>query len=143
MGMVWRSGTTFDGYMESVQDRLGGNAESKEDEKVYAEARILDQTLDENINLKFLRALPSSWSQVALTLKTKGGLELLSFDDLYYKLKTLEAKGKECQAKIFLIQEIQRLERINKNSKASGGITVDTLVDWTEHDCQSDGVITP
>ncbi|GJV28348.1 putative ribonuclease H-like domain-containing protein, partial [Tanacetum coccineum] len=28
--------------------------------------------------------------KVALTLKTKGGLELLSFDDLYYKLKTLE-----------------------------------------------------
>ncbi|GJY34023.1 ribonuclease H-like domain-containing protein [Tanacetum coccineum] len=28
--------------------------------------------------------------RVALTLKTKGGLELLSFDDLYYKLKTLE-----------------------------------------------------
>ncbi|GKF77042.1 hypothetical protein Tco_0229512, partial [Tanacetum coccineum] len=45
---------------------------------------------DEDINLKFLRALPSSWSQVALTLKTKGGLELLSFNDLYYKLKTLE-----------------------------------------------------
>nr|GEV03275.1 hypothetical protein [Tanacetum cinerariifolium] len=36
---------------------------------------------DEDINLKFLSALPSSWSQVALTLKTKGGLELLSFDD--------------------------------------------------------------
>ncbi|GJX88630.1 hypothetical protein Tco_0340644 [Tanacetum coccineum] len=45
---------------------------------------------DEDINLKFLRALPSLWSQVALTLKPKGGLELLSFDDLYYKLKTLE-----------------------------------------------------
>nr|GEU87151.1 ribonuclease H-like domain-containing protein [Tanacetum cinerariifolium] len=45
---------------------------------------------DEDINLKFLRALPSSWSQVTLTLKTKGGLELLSFDDVYYKLKTLE-----------------------------------------------------
>ncbi|GKC12142.1 hypothetical protein Tco_1008924 [Tanacetum coccineum] len=45
---------------------------------------------DEDINLKFLRALPSSWSHVALTLKTKGGLELLSFDALYYKLKTLE-----------------------------------------------------
>nr|GFD09074.1 ribonuclease H-like domain-containing protein [Tanacetum cinerariifolium] len=45
---------------------------------------------DGDINLKFLRALPSSWSQVALTLKTKGGLELLYFDDLYYKLKTLE-----------------------------------------------------
>nr|GEZ90104.1 ribonuclease H-like domain-containing protein [Tanacetum cinerariifolium] len=45
---------------------------------------------DEDINLKFLRALPSSWSQVALTLKTKGGIELISFDDLYYKLKTLK-----------------------------------------------------
>nr|GEW18761.1 uncharacterized mitochondrial protein AtMg00810-like [Tanacetum cinerariifolium] len=49
---------------------------------------------DRDINLKFLRALPSSWSQVALTLKTKGGLELLSFDDLYYKLKTLEVDVK-------------------------------------------------
>nr|GFA58195.1 hypothetical protein [Tanacetum cinerariifolium] len=44
---------------------------------------------DEDINLKFLRALPSSWSQVALTLKTKGGL-----DDLYYKLKTLEVDAR-------------------------------------------------
>ncbi|GJR34693.1 putative ribonuclease H-like domain-containing protein [Tanacetum coccineum] len=37
---------------------------------------------DKDINLKFLRGLPSSWLQVGLTLKTKGGLELLSFDDL-------------------------------------------------------------
>nr|GEW94772.1 ribonuclease H-like domain-containing protein [Tanacetum cinerariifolium] len=49
---------------------------------------------DKDINLKFLRALPSSWSQVALTLKTKGRLELLSFDDLYYKLKTLKVNVK-------------------------------------------------
>nr|GEZ86393.1 ribonuclease H-like domain-containing protein [Tanacetum cinerariifolium] len=48
----------------------------------------------EDINIKFLRALPSSWSQVALTLKIKGGLEDLSFDDLYYKLKTLEVDVK-------------------------------------------------
>nr|GFA18835.1 ribonuclease H-like domain-containing protein [Tanacetum cinerariifolium] len=31
---------------------------------------------------------------VALTLKTKGGLELLSFNDLYYKLKNLEVDVK-------------------------------------------------
>ncbi|GJS92558.1 hypothetical protein Tco_0799526 [Tanacetum coccineum] len=40
--------------------------------------------------MKFLRALPPSWSQVAITLKTKGGLDYLSFDDLYNKLRTLE-----------------------------------------------------
>ncbi|GJU27954.1 putative ribonuclease H-like domain-containing protein [Tanacetum coccineum] len=37
---------------------------------------------NDDINLKFLRALPSSWSQVALALKTRGGLESMSFDDL-------------------------------------------------------------
>ncbi|GJW04330.1 hypothetical protein Tco_1563186 [Tanacetum coccineum] len=36
------------------------------------------------------RALPPSWSQVTLVLKTKEGLEYLSFDNLYNKLKSLE-----------------------------------------------------
>ncbi|GJS06317.1 ribonuclease H-like domain-containing protein [Tanacetum coccineum] len=45
---------------------------------------------NDDINLKFLRALPSSWSQVALALKTRGGLESMSFDDLYNKLRSLE-----------------------------------------------------
>nr|GFC52478.1 ribonuclease H-like domain-containing protein [Tanacetum cinerariifolium] len=45
---------------------------------------------NDEINMKFLRALPSSWSQVALALKTRGGLESMSFDDLYNKLRSLE-----------------------------------------------------
>nr|GEW06627.1 hypothetical protein [Tanacetum cinerariifolium] len=67
-------------YMDDARDiwnavkaRFRGNDESKKMRKSM-----------------FLRALPSSWFQVALTLKTKGGLEFLSFDDLYYKLKTLK-----------------------------------------------------
>ncbi|GJR93579.1 putative ribonuclease H-like domain-containing protein [Tanacetum coccineum] len=63
---------------------------------LIVESRFLDSwipqlifPLDE-INLKFLRALPSSWSQVALALKTRGGLESMSFDDLYNKLRSLE-----------------------------------------------------
>ncbi|GJZ64110.1 hypothetical protein Tco_0620531 [Tanacetum coccineum] len=102
----------------AVKARFGGNAESKKMRKSMLKQefsefmiseleglhkgydrmqKILSQLNqlkakpdDEDINLKFLRSLPLSWSQVALTLKTKGGLELLSFDDLYYKLKTLE-----------------------------------------------------
>ncbi|GJZ73661.1 putative ribonuclease H-like domain-containing protein [Tanacetum coccineum] len=102
----------------AVKARFGGNVESKKMRKSmlkqeFSEFRISEaeglhkgydrmqkilsqlnqlkaKPEDEDINLKFLRALPSSWSQVALTLKTKGGLEFLSFDDLYYKLKTLE-----------------------------------------------------
>nr|GEZ62263.1 hypothetical protein [Tanacetum cinerariifolium] len=74
-------------YMDDAKDiwnaikaRFRGNAESKKMRNLYAK----------EISLRFLRALPSSWFQVALTLKTKGGLEFLSFDDLYYKLKTLK-----------------------------------------------------
>nr|GEX56409.1 hypothetical protein [Tanacetum cinerariifolium] len=43
---------------------------------------------NDDVNMKFLRAFPLSWSQVALTLKTRGSLEYLSFDDLYNKLST-------------------------------------------------------
>nr|GEZ15285.1 ribonuclease H-like domain-containing protein [Tanacetum cinerariifolium] len=106
----------------AVKARFGGNVESKKMKKSMLKQEFLKFRIGEtegfhkgydrmqkilsqlnqlkpkpnakDINLKFLRALPSSWSQVALTLKTKGGLELLSFDDLYYKLKTLEVDVK-------------------------------------------------
>nr|GEZ97536.1 xylulose kinase-1 [Tanacetum cinerariifolium] len=45
---------------------------------------------NDDVNMKFLSALPPSWSQVPLTLQTRGGLEYLSFDDLYNKLRYLE-----------------------------------------------------
>nr|GEX48675.1 hypothetical protein [Tanacetum cinerariifolium] len=105
----------------AVKARLGGNTESKKMRKSMLKQEFLEFRIgkaeglhkrydrmqkilsqlnqlkakpeDEDIK-KFLRALPSSWSQVALTLKTKGGLKQLSFDDLYYKLKTLKVDVK-------------------------------------------------
>nr|GEX10106.1 ribonuclease H-like domain, Gag-pre-integrase domain protein [Tanacetum cinerariifolium] len=44
----------------------------------------------EDANQKFLRSLPSSWSQVALIMKTKPRLDTLSFDDLYNNLRVFE-----------------------------------------------------
>nr|GEV96743.1 ribonuclease H-like domain-containing protein [Tanacetum cinerariifolium] len=44
----------------------------------------------EDANQKFLRSLPSSWSQVALIMRTKPGLYTLSFDDLYNSLRVFE-----------------------------------------------------
>nr|GFC52659.1 hypothetical protein [Tanacetum cinerariifolium] len=49
---------------------------------------------NDDVNMKFLRALPPSWSQAALTLKTRGSLEYLSFDDLYNNLRSLEINVK-------------------------------------------------
>nr|GEX55454.1 ribonuclease H-like domain-containing protein [Tanacetum cinerariifolium] len=41
-------------------------------------------------NQKFLRSLPSFWYQVALIMRTKLGLDTLSFDDLYNNLRIFE-----------------------------------------------------
>nr|GEX16524.1 ribonuclease H-like domain-containing protein [Tanacetum cinerariifolium] len=102
----------------AVKARFGGNEESKKMRKTMLKQefsefsvskeeglhksydrfqKILSQLnqmqakpYNDDVNIKFLRALPPSWSQVALTLKTRGSLEYLSFDDLYSKLRSLE-----------------------------------------------------
>ncbi|GKA98703.1 putative ribonuclease H-like domain-containing protein [Tanacetum coccineum] len=44
----------------------------------------------EDANQKFLRSLPASWSQVSLIMRTKTGVDTLSFDDLYNNLRVFE-----------------------------------------------------
>nr|GEV36053.1 ribonuclease H-like domain-containing protein [Tanacetum cinerariifolium] len=41
-------------------------------------------------NQKFLRSLPSSWSQVSLIMRTKLGVDTLNFTDLYNNLRIFE-----------------------------------------------------
>ncbi|GJS88918.1 hypothetical protein Tco_0771554 [Tanacetum coccineum] len=48
----------------------------------------------EDANQKFLRSLPASWSQVSLIMRTKPGVDTLSFDDLYNNLRVLESDVK-------------------------------------------------
>ncbi|GJS02644.1 ribonuclease H-like domain-containing protein [Tanacetum coccineum] len=44
----------------------------------------------EYANQKFVRSLPSSWSQVSLVMRTKPGVDSLSIDDLYNNLRVFE-----------------------------------------------------
>ncbi|GJY63965.1 ribonuclease H-like domain-containing protein [Tanacetum coccineum] len=46
---------------------------------------------NEDVNQKFLSALPSSWSNVALIMRNKDGIDDLDIDDLYNNLKVFEA----------------------------------------------------
>ncbi|GJS17347.1 ribonuclease H-like domain-containing protein [Tanacetum coccineum] len=46
---------------------------------------------NEDANQKFLRSLPSAWSQVSLIMRTKPGVDTLSFDDLYNNLRVFES----------------------------------------------------
>ncbi|GKC50577.1 hypothetical protein Tco_1073322, partial [Tanacetum coccineum] len=48
----------------------------------------------EDANQKFLRSLPSAWSQVSIIMRTKPGVDGLSFDDLYNNLRVFESDVK-------------------------------------------------
>nr|GEV50455.1 ribonuclease H-like domain-containing protein [Tanacetum cinerariifolium] len=103
---------------EAIKSRFGGNDESKKMQKYllkqqfegfsvssleglhkgYDRFQTLLSQLEihgtgvshEDANQKFLRSLPSSWSQVALIVRTKPGLDTLSVDDLYNNLRVFE-----------------------------------------------------
>ncbi|GJX99690.1 hypothetical protein Tco_0356709 [Tanacetum coccineum] len=103
----------------AIKSRFGGNVESKKMQKNVLKQQFenfsvsdtegLDKAYDrfqklisllevhgaavsnEDANQKFLRALPSSWNNVALIMRNKDGIDDLDIDDLYNNLKVFEA----------------------------------------------------
>ncbi|GKB54132.1 ribonuclease H-like domain-containing protein [Tanacetum coccineum] len=108
--------------MEAIEKRFGGNKESKKTQKTLIKQQYenfngssserLDQTYDklqklisqveilgetisqEDMNLKFLRSLPSEWKTHTLIWRNKPDLDTLSMDDLYNNLKIYETEVK-------------------------------------------------
>nr|GFA02057.1 ribonuclease H-like domain-containing protein [Tanacetum cinerariifolium] len=64
--------------MEAIEKRFGGNTKTKK----------------EDVNLKFLRSLPSEWKTHTLIWQSKTDLEDKSLDDLLNSLKIYESKVK-------------------------------------------------
>ncbi|GJW61249.1 ribonuclease H-like domain-containing protein [Tanacetum coccineum] len=82
---------------EAIKSRFGGNDESKKMQKYILSSAIeafLAGVSTEDANQKFLRSLPTSWSQVSLIMRTKPGVDTLSFDDLYNNIKVFESDVK-------------------------------------------------
>ncbi|GJU31450.1 ribonuclease H-like domain-containing protein [Tanacetum coccineum] len=104
---------------DAIKSRFGGNDESKKMQKYilkqqfegfsvsnseglhkgYDRFQSLLSQLEihgagvstEDANQKFLRSLPSSWSQVSLVIRTKPGVDNLSIDDLNNNLRVFES----------------------------------------------------
>ncbi|GJX16507.1 hypothetical protein Tco_0217339 [Tanacetum coccineum] len=102
----------------AIKSRFGGNVESKKMPKTVLKQQFenffvsniegLDKEYDrfqklvsllevhgavvpnEDANQNFLRALPSSWNNVALIMRNKDGINDLDIDDLYNNLKVFE-----------------------------------------------------
>ncbi|GJX13456.1 ribonuclease H-like domain-containing protein [Tanacetum coccineum] len=129
---------------DAIKSRFGGNDESKKMQKYilkqqfegfsvsnteglhkgYDRFQSLLSQLEihgvgvstEDANQKFLRSLPSVWSQVSLIMRTKPGVDSLSFDDMYNKLRVFESDLKGSTASSLSSQNWQ-LGQINENEK--------------------------
>ncbi|GJW67569.1 reverse transcriptase domain-containing protein [Tanacetum coccineum] len=108
---------------EAIRTRFGGNANSKKMQKaVYKQQfeafsissseglekgydrfqQLLSQleahgaeVSTEDANHKFLRSLPPAWSNLAMTMRTKPDVDILSIDDLYNNLRVFEPEIKK------------------------------------------------
>nr|GEV34909.1 ribonuclease H-like domain-containing protein [Tanacetum cinerariifolium] len=93
--------------MEEIEKRFGGNKETKK--KLISQLEILRESLSqEDINLKFLRSLPTEWRTHTLIWRNKTDLEEQSLDDLFNSLKIYEAEVKSS------------FSRIGRNLRANG-----------------------
>nr|GFA16081.1 hypothetical protein [Tanacetum cinerariifolium] len=108
--------------MEAIEKRFGGNTETKKVQKTLLKQQFenftgsssvdLDQIHDrlqklvsqleihgvslsqEDVNLKFLRSLPSEWKTHTLIWRNKANLEEHSLDDLFNSLRIYESEVK-------------------------------------------------
>ncbi|GKB37408.1 ribonuclease H-like domain-containing protein [Tanacetum coccineum] len=85
--------TNAKGMWEAIKSRFSGNDESKKMHK-YILKQQFESVSTEDDNQKFLRSLPASWSQVSLIMRTKAGVDTLSFDDFYNNLRVFESDVK-------------------------------------------------
>ncbi|GKA84658.1 hypothetical protein Tco_0806253 [Tanacetum coccineum] len=59
--------------------------------KIVSQLAVLDENISqEDLNLKFLRSLPSEWNTHVVVWRNKPDLDTMSFDDLYNNFKIVE-----------------------------------------------------
>ncbi|GJZ92038.1 ribonuclease H-like domain-containing protein [Tanacetum coccineum] len=134
---------------EAIKSRFGGNDESKKMQKYilkqqfegfsvsnseglhkgYDRFQSLLSQLEihgagvstEDANQKFLRSLPSAWSQVSLIMRTKPGVDSLSFDDLYNNLRVFESDVKGSTASS---SSTQNVAFVSENTSSTNDVAM-------------------
>ncbi|GKC92470.1 hypothetical protein Tco_1157912 [Tanacetum coccineum] len=129
---------------EAIKSRFGGNEESKKMQKYILKQQFEGFTISnseglhkgydrfqslpsqfeihgagvstEDANQKFLRALPPSWSQVSLVMRTRQGVDNLSIDDLYNNLSVFESDIKGSTASSLSTQNVAFISSESSNS---------------------------
>ncbi|GJU57313.1 hypothetical protein Tco_1235079 [Tanacetum coccineum] len=82
-------------YREKVWSSEGLNQTYDRLQKLISQLEILGETISqEDMNLKFLRSIPSEWKTHTLIWRNKPDLDTLSINDLYNNLKIYETEVK-------------------------------------------------
>nr|GEX33218.1 ribonuclease H-like domain-containing protein [Tanacetum cinerariifolium] len=110
---------------EAIKSRFDGNDESKKMQK-YIMKQQFESVSTEDANQKFLRSLPSSWSQVSLIMRTKPGVDTLSFDDLYNNLRVFEYDVKGGH-------DIHEIKEVLQKDKEKAAFDAKELVDFDKN----------
>nr|GEX40460.1 hypothetical protein [Tanacetum cinerariifolium]GEX44141.1 hypothetical protein [Tanacetum cinerariifolium] len=94
--------------MEAIEKRL---------QNLISQLEILGESLSqEDINLKFLRSLPSEWKNHTLIWRNKANMEDQSLDDLFNNLKIYEAEVKSSYSTRHATQNIAFVSSNNSDS---------------------------
>ncbi|GKC46042.1 hypothetical protein Tco_1063764 [Tanacetum coccineum] len=116
---------------EAIKSRFGGNEESKKMfQKLISQLEVYAALVSkEDINQKFLRSLPPSWSQIALIMRNKPDIDQTDIDDLYNNLRVYEDEMKRSLSSTSNSQNLAFLSskntsRTNDVSTASGDFGV-------------------
>ncbi|GJU15899.1 hypothetical protein Tco_1143865 [Tanacetum coccineum] len=142
---------------DAIKSRFGGNIESKKMQKNVLKQQFenfsvsdiegLDKAYDrfqklisqleihsaavlnEDANQKFLRALPSSWNNIALIMRKKEGIDELDIDDLYNNMKVFKAgikgsSGSSSNSQNVAFLSAEDTNSINEVNTANGVSTV-------------------
>ncbi|GJW42832.1 putative ribonuclease H-like domain-containing protein [Tanacetum coccineum] len=144
----------------AIKSRFGGNEESKKMQKnvlkhqfenfVTVSNETLDKAYDrfqklisqleihgdyvskEDINQKFLRSLPPSWSQIALIMRNKPDIDEVDIDDLYNHLRVYEdelkrSSGSNSASQYLSFLSFENTNSTNEVSTGSGEFGVNTV----------------
>ncbi|GKA81801.1 hypothetical protein Tco_0788493, partial [Tanacetum coccineum] len=138
---------TFNQYKDAknlfaaIQTRFGGNEATKKTQKtllkqilqkIISQLAILGENiLQEDLNLKFLRSLPSEWNTHVVVWRNKPDLDTMSFDDLYNNFKIVEQEVKGTASSSLSFQNMDFVSSpssTNEVNIAYGVSTVNTQV---------------
>nr|GEU75268.1 hypothetical protein [Tanacetum cinerariifolium] len=106
--------------LDQIQDRL---------QKLISQLEILGESLSqEDINLKFLRSLPTKWRTHTIIWRNKTDMEDQSLDDLFNKLKIYETKVKSSSFTSHTLQNISfvSFQNIDSTNESISAVTSDS-----------------